>query len=330
MIFEQAIWHAAESTSAPAPDISTGTGGEVTYGNFWQAMWDSIVEFFSAKNLTAIGLKLLAAILVILFAYLIVKGVNALIYHSLSNVKRISKKMAQEGLKPRKAINYSVIYFCQSLVKFLVYIIAFFIVLGIFGADFSSFGTILAGAVAGISLSLQDLISSFAYGVVILTAQEFSIGDYVMIVGGPEGTVKLITLLYTVLVTVDGSRIYIPNSVVGKSAVSNTSTEPVRRVDINFAIPNSERMDDIRKVLIDAALTDKRTLKSPAPYLAVVSFAVDSTNVSLRVFTKNEDYWDMLFAMNEKVFTVLQQSGAKIGRNSFSVSLADKSETKGD
>lgn len=74
-----------------------------------------------------------------------------------------------------------------------------------FNFDISSLGTILAGAVAGISLSLQSLISNFAYGVVIISSRMVKTNDYI-IGEGYEGTIKSINMLFIILETVDGKK----------------------------------------------------------------------------------------------------------------------------
>ena len=289
---------------------------------FLEDLWNALKSFFSLKNIAHYGLCIVFTILLVILCHFLIKFINFLVMKSLSSAKKVSKDMEKKGIKPRGSINYSVIYFIQAVVRVVIYTIMFFFILGIFGADFTAFGTILAGAVAGISLSLQDVISAFAYGIIILSVREYSIGDYIIIPDGPEGTVRLINLLTTTLVTYDGRSVYIPNNVIGKGAVINTSTEPTRRVTVDFKVPTDTSLEEVRKIVITAAVKDTRVMTDPYPVIVVNGFADDSVSFSLRVYCKNEDYWDVLFQMYETILTKLQEAGIKLGRGNINIDVS--------
>lgn len=306
---------------ADSAGAGTGTAETGTAQDFFLNMWETIKGFFSPENLADIAFKAAVAIVLIIVAHYLVKFINWLVFKTLSRDKK--KRKERKGKKIRPAINYSVIYFLQSLIRVIIYLITVVIILAMFGADFTGLGTILAGAVAGISLSLQDVISSFAYGIIILSTHEYKIGDYIMVQGGPEGTIKKINLLTTVITTVPCETVYIPNNVIGKASVINTSVEPVRMNTIKFKIPTATDIDLIRKTLLRAADENSLALKDPKPYMFIDSIGDRDMTVALRIYVGNDDYWELGRQMNETVVKEMQKLGVKIGKGEIDVQIAD-------
>lgn len=294
-----------------------------TAGNFFEQMWQTIKDFFTPRNVADVAFKVLIAILLIVLAHYLVKLLNWVLFKSLSRTKEARSKRKKEGKKVRGAINYSVIYFLQSLVRVVIYILVVVVILAMFGTDFTGLGTILAGAVTGISLSLQDVISSFAYGIIILTTKEYKIGDYIMVDGGPEGTITKINLLNTVITTVPKETVYIPNNVIGKASVINTSVEPVRLLTIKFNVPTASDIDKIRETLLSEAKKNKKVLTSPSPYMFINSLGDRSMEVALRMYVNNDDYWSLGWDMNEAIAKELKKIDTKIGRGELDIQIAD-------
>ncbi|HBR85947.1 MAG TPA: hypothetical protein DEA32_02035 [Firmicutes bacterium] len=316
----------AVASSATSSASSTATDPSAAANNFFVQAWEAIKEFFSPKNLADVGIKLVIAIVLIIACHYIVKLINWSVFKGLSKTKKITKKMEAQGKKPRKPINYSVIYFIQALVRTLLYLLIFVIILAMFGLNFSGLGAILAGAIAGVSLSLQDVISSFAYGVIILTTSQFKIGDYIMLSNGIEGTVSKINLLTTEILTVPKEMIYIPNNVIGKGAVINTSTVPVRMVQVNFTVPSSSDIDQVKELAIGCALKDPLSLKSPTPNVIVTDLKDKAIVLQLRVYVNNDDFWTLGWNLNEAIAKKLREVGIIIGRGSVDVKLADQKQ----
>ena len=106
----------------------------------------------------------------------------------------------------------------------------------------------IASVGVAIGLALQGALSNIAGGIMLLIFRPFSVGDYI-VAGGEEGTVRSISLVYTVLTTIDNRRVSIPNGSLMNSTISNSSAEALRRVDLNFDIAGSEDADKVEKIL---------------------------------------------------------------------------------
>ena len=104
-------------------------------------------------------------------------------------------------------------------------------VIGGLGVKATSLITLLGTAGLAVGLALQGSLSNLAGGVLILFFKPFLKGEYIKSNSG-EGTVESIHILYTILTTLDNSRIIIPNSQLANAAIINISRNDERRVDL--------------------------------------------------------------------------------------------------
>lgn len=290
------------STPTPPTDVS----------NFFQNMWSKIVDFFK-NEATNLLLKIAIAILVIVLVHYLNKLIDHIIFKSLHRTRK--KKKNGIEIQP---LDVSVISFIQSVVKFVIWIIVVFILLSMFNFDISSLGTILAGAVAGISLSLQSLISNFAYGVVIISSRMVKTNDYI-IGEGYEGTIKSINMLFIILETVDGKKVFVPNEKVATSPLQDTSSVPVRSLRVDFRVSCSADIDVLRADLTEQCKHEKKIKQDQPIILLATDLDGSSVGLSLRVYVSNEDYWDELYSLNEIIAKTLRKYSYPLSQNVLSI-----------
>ncbi len=125
--------------------------------------------------------------------------------------------------------------FILSLTKTIIYIGFFFLVIGGLGVKATSLITLLGTAGLAVGLALQGSLSNLAGGVLILFFKPFLKGEYIKSNSG-EGTVESIHILYTILTTLDNSRIIIPNSQLANAGIINISRNDERRVDLTVSV----------------------------------------------------------------------------------------------
>ena len=160
------------------------------------------------------------------------------------------------------------------------------------------------------SLALQNMVSNIIGGFVILYTHPFHSGDYVEI-GGQAGTVQEINMTYTMLATIDNKRIALPNSTVVAAQIINYSAFETRRVDIkvsaSYAVPTQKVIDALA-----LAGTMDNVLLEPAPQAVILNYGDSAIEYSLRVWVKNPDYWDVYYAIMERVKTVFDEQGIEM------------------
>ena len=147
-------------------------------------------------DMIGFGFKILFAVLLFIVGKYIIRAVRRL------TAKAFARSNADTGVSQ----------FTDSIIKYGLYTVLVILVVTSFGVNLSSITAILAAAGVAVSLALQDVISNFAGGVLILTLKPFVVGDYIIEDNNKnEGTVKEIQLFHTKLTTVDNKTIVIPN-----------------------------------------------------------------------------------------------------------------------
>ena len=210
--------------------------------------------------------------------------------------------------------------FIRSTVKAALWIIAIGAILSQLGVDTKNFAAIVSIVGLALSLSLQGTLSNLFSGMTILTTKPFTAGDYVMI-GDADGLIKQVELFYTTMVTFDKRTIFIPNSQVTDAKIMNYSRERERRVQIDLGLDYSTPVELAKETLIGVAKVDERILADPEPVVVILAYEDSAVRYSLRAWVKTEDYWDVFFALNERVNKALREKGITITYNHLNVHI---------
>lgn len=199
----------------------------------------------------------------------------------------------------------------HSLIKSLTRT-ALYLLLGLIAA--SSLGIDVTGIIAlasvltlAVSLSVQNLLTNIIGGFTLLYTKPFKSGDYVEI-AAEAGTVSEIGMTYTKLITPDNKLIYIPNSAVVSADITNYTVTGTRRVDIAISASYDAPTEKVLEALYEAAKVDG-VLADPAPFAAVTKYGDHAIEYTLRAWSVTDDYWNVYFAMNEKVRKTFHDNG---------------------
>ena len=160
------------------------------------------------------------------------------------------------------------------------------------GVQTTSVVAILGGAAVAIGLALKDQLSNFAAGIMIVTFRPFVRGDYVQI-SNFTGTITEITLVNTHMTTINNHDIIIPNSNITTSAVTNYTVLPNRRVDITIGIGYDADIKTAKELMLSLANNNSVAFNDPAPIVRVTNLGDNSVDLTLNVWTTNDDWWGM-------------------------------------
>lgn len=198
--------------------------------------------------------------------------------------------------------------FLRSLLKIVLNLILAFAIISKLGVETTSFAALLASAGVAIGMALSGNLSNFAGGLIILVFKPFKVGDYIDAPGG-SGTVKEIQIFHTLIATTDNRMIYIPNGSLSSNAVTNYNKQETRRLEWVFGVEYGEDVQKVRAVLQRIVDADPRILTTPAPMIVLKTLNASSVDVMVRVWTKTEDYWDVMFEVNELVYDTFNKEG---------------------
>ncbi len=241
------------------------------------------------------GPKLIGAILALIIGLWIVKALTR-------GFERIMvKSKLDDSLRP----------FLKSLVNTLLKAMLIISIMSMLGIEMTSFIAILGAAGLAVGMALSGTLQNFAGGVMILIFKPFKVGDFIE-AQGYTGVVKEIQIFVTILTTPNNITIIIPNGGLSNGSLTNYSTRSTRRVDWTVGVAYGESVDKVRKVIRALLDADERILDDPESFVKVGELADSSVNFTVRAWVKAEDYWDVYFDMNEKIYTTFEQEGISI------------------
>ena len=223
----------------------------------------------------------------------------------------VSKIMGLVGkIKVLEKVEPNTRTFVLSALKWLLYIVLVVSIVAILGVPMASVITVLGTAGAAIALSLQGSLSNLAGGIMLVIFRPFKVGDFVE-ASGVTGTVKEITLFYTVLNTVDNCRINVPNGALMNANIVDYSAETTRRVDLSFASAKSEDPKKIQSLMLDVMEQNEKVLKDPAPFARLSGGTNEAMQFTARAWCKTEDYWDVYFDLTQAITEKLGENGVQ-------------------
>ena len=175
-------------------------------------------------------------------------------------------------------------------------------------------GPLLAGlGVAGfiVGFALQDTLSNFASGVMILLYRPYDVGDLVE-TAGAFGTVKDMTLVSTTILTVDHQTLVIPNSKIWGDVIKNVTAQTNRRVDMVFGIGYADDIPHAERILKEIVEAHELVLDEPAPNIRLHNLGDSSVDFVVRPWTKTDDYWDVYWDITREVKMRFDAEGISI------------------
>lgn len=186
------------------------------------------------------------------------------------------------------------------------------LLLGLIAA--SSLGIDVTGVIAlasvftlALSLSVQNALTNLIGGFTLLYTKPFASGDYVEI-AGQSGTVSEIGMAYTKLVTPDNKIAHIPNGAVVAAEITNYSVTGTRRLDVNINVAYSTPTQTVLDALREAADVPG-VMEDPAPFAALTGYGEHTIGYTVRVWVKTDDYWDVHFAIHERIREIFVERG---------------------
>lgn len=260
------------------------------------AITSEMVNEFIAKALNScidLGGRILGALIIFIIGKLLINWAN-----------KLFAKMLQ-----KRKVEASIQSFLKSIVNITLLVLLFLAVIGKLGIELTSFAALLASVGVAVGMALSGNLSNFAGGVIILVFRPYKVGDYIEASTGASGTVTDIQIFHTVLTTPDNKVIFAPNGAMSGAVVTNYSRKDLRRVDFSFAVEYGTDFKQAQSILMEIINKDKRILQDPAPFVEVGALASSSVNITVRVWVKAADYWDVNFDMNKNVYATFNERG---------------------
>ena len=211
----------------------------------------------------------------------------------------------------RSEVDATLIGFLTNLIYIGAMALVIITALGKLGVNTASFAAVIAAAGLAIGFALQGSLANFAAGVMLVIFRPFQVGDYVE-AGGVSGTVEEIQIFATMFKTPDNKQVVVGNAAVTDGTIVNYSAKDTRRVDLVFGIGYDDDIKKAKDLLQKIRDEGERILNDPAPTVGLLELADSSVNFAVRPWVQTADYWDVYFALQERVKLAFDAAGISI------------------
>ncbi len=208
------------------------------------------------------------------------------------------------------------------------------------------FGTMLLGVVVALSIggvnlgwvvgslglvtvalgfALQDILSNFVAGIVLLLEHPFTRGDQIAM-DEVEGTVEDIRVRDTQLRNPDGQQVLIPNKLLFTSVITNSTATMHRRVDVSLHVPGAEVSSKLRERLLNVAAGVEGVSDDPEPRLLVQNLDDDKIELLLWFWVDPRRHPELQRVRSE----VLEATQAVLARSNMELTASKAGSSASD
>ncbi|MBR0082274.1 MAG: mechanosensitive ion channel [Clostridia bacterium] len=265
-----------------------------------QELWDTVTSLNTKQWLIGIGIFLLLLVVSHFLVRLFAKR--------LDKSQRISRTL--HGI-------------LVMFLRFLLILVSAMIAANAVGISVSAFFVVFLVFGTAIALAAQGVLNNIAGCIILLSGKLFEVDDYIETPSG-SGTVKEINLLNTKLLSYEGHTIYIPNSVLYTTTVTNMTSYKKRRANLSFRVSAKYAPEDVRKAALAAAAAVPYVLDDPAPIVVVNGYTAGHVNYLLLVWGKADEYWPMRNGVNEQLYSAIKEAGMEMTDKEISFVVADQ------
>lgn len=199
----------------------------------------------------------------------------------------------------------------SDLVKYTTYAIGLLLGLNILGVNTNGLLAMLGAASLAVGLALKDTLSNVASGLLLLFLRPFVAGDYIEC-GSIKGKICAIGLFNTTLETFEGIYVSAPNRSLWGSPIVNYARNPIRRLDINVGVSYDASLDVVFCALRRMVEQEASFMKVPPPKFFVSEYADSSINVSVWVWVRTFEYYELKRKYSRIIKDVLDEHKIEI------------------
>jgi potassium efflux system protein len=179
-------------------------------------------------------------------------------------------------LFPRVPWDAGLRYAFLTLSRYILLCIAIWWSLSMVHLRWSSIQWIIAAVSVGVGFGLQEIVSNFISGLILLIERPIRVNDTIT-VGDQSGTVKRITIRATAIQNVDNQTVIIPNKefIAGRVTNWTLGNTPIRLV-VTVGVAYGSDLELVKRLLTEAVVSHPRVLKYPPPAVLLRAFGDSS------------------------------------------------------
>ncbi|HVL20202.1 MAG TPA: DUF3772 domain-containing protein [Amaricoccus sp.] len=271
----------------------------------WGARWSDLAEGWTLLNngVTMGGIRLSAGVmltLVVVFAL----GVA---------LTRLLQRVMRSTVLPRTRFDAGGRNAVLAGIGYVGFAVAGLAAISAAGLNLSSLAIVAGALSVGIGFGMQNIVSNFVSGIILLVERPVKEGDWIE-VGGYSGYVRGINVRSTEVETFDRASVILPNSSLIAGAVLNrTHKSMAGRLQVPVSVTYDADPKAVERILLEIADTHPLILQEPAPRVLFMDFGADSMNFELRCWLRDVNF--QLSAksdMNFEIYEAFRKAGVRI------------------
>ncbi len=195
---------------------------------------------------------------------------------------------------------------------FVILLLGFIMAVSQLGIDLDQISIIIGALGVGIGFGLQNIISNFVSGVVLIYERPIQEGDKVQI-GTMMGTVKSIGLRASKVLTFDGSEVIVPNNnLIANEVINWTLSDYKRRATLEISVDYDSDIEEVTEILKLVVKDHPKIMTDPAPYVIFKGASEGTLEFRLHFWTLFGDGYRTRSEIAVKMFTELRKAGIVI------------------
>ncbi len=253
-------------------------------------IWVGINNGISIGDVRISAVNFVQILIVFAIGFFIVKGI---------------KRLLQNLILPRSRLDIGGQTAIVSLFGYAGYTIAAFLALNAAGINLSSLAVVLGALSVGIGFGLQNIVSNFVSGIILLIERPIKKGDWIS-VSGHEGYVRKIAVRSTEIETFDHASVIVPNAdLVSQSVLNWVHTNKIARVKTYVGVSYDSDPENVKKLLLEAVNELPIALRIPEPTVLFQNFGDSSLDFELRFCIREAD--GMATAKSDANFAIFRK-----------------------
>jgi small conductance mechanosensitive channel len=180
-------------------------------------------------------------------------------------VARLVRSGVERALRRGRAERHVVVV-VATLAYYAVFALGLLVALSLGGVNLGVLVGSLGLATVALGFALQDIVSNFTAGIVLLLEHPFTEGDHIAIAEA-EGEVEEIRVRATRLRAPDGQLVLVPNKLLFTQVLTNSTATMRRRVEVLLEVPYGQDAARARELVLEVAAGLEGVSDDPAPRL---------------------------------------------------------------
>ena len=256
---------------------------------------DQLISQFAEKAI-AFGLKVLAALAIYLIGAWLIRKIKKIIH----------------GIFIRRNTEHAIASFVESITSITLTVFLVIITISALGVNTTSIAALLAAGGMAIGMALSGTVQNFASGIMLMVFKPFKSGDFIE-AQGYSGTVSDVSIVSTKIITTDNRNIIIPNGALSNGTINNYSQNVYRRLEWLVDVEYGASSEQVKAILKSIVADEKRIVYKPDapdnPMIALNALRDSSVQFIIRAWVRKEDYWPVLYDVNEVIYNKIPENG---------------------